>query len=114
MLGKAALRHPAGGLPEQDSDVPVPGRGELGRDPVDVRRKNYITRDMYSYMSREPTGKLMGTAGVTEQGQGTDTIMAQVLADAVGVPMDDVRVLTGDTLVTPYGGGTWGTRAPQG
>ena len=49
-------------------------------------------------------------ASVTEQGQGTDTILAQVAAATVGVAIEDVRVVTGDTMVTPYGGGTWGSR----
>ena len=47
---------------------------------------------------------------MTEQGQGTDTMLAQVVAAAVGVAIEDVRVVTGDTMVTPYGGGTWGSR----
>jgi CO/xanthine dehydrogenase Mo-binding subunit/aerobic-type carbon monoxide dehydrogenase small subunit (CoxS/CutS family) len=158
---------------------------ELGLDPIDVRRKNLLTSDMYPYTTPtglfleklshqesletllalanyvelrrerdalrrqrvyrglglavfldltvpaaqtygtggarissqdgttirlEPTGKLTVIASVTEQGQGTDTILAQVAATAVGVPIEDVRVVTGDTLVTPYGGGTWGSR----
>ncbi|HTY78542.1 MAG TPA: xanthine dehydrogenase family protein molybdopterin-binding subunit [Candidatus Bathyarchaeia archaeon] len=58
----------------------------------------------------EPTGKLTCMTGVTEQGQGTDTMIAQVVASTVGVRMEDVRVLTGDTMVSPYGGGTWASR----
>jgi carbon-monoxide dehydrogenase large subunit len=58
----------------------------------------------------EPTGTLTCLTGVTEQGQGTDAMIAQVMASAVGVRMEDVRVLTGDTMVTPYGGGTWASR----
>jgi carbon-monoxide dehydrogenase large subunit len=58
----------------------------------------------------EPTGKVTCLTGVTEQGQGTDTMLAQVVATAVGVPLEDVRVLTGDTLISPYGGGTWASR----
>src|SRR6185503_15475746 len=58
----------------------------------------------------EPSGKLTVLASVTEQGQGTDTILAQVAAATVGVAIEDVRVVTGDTMVTPYGGGTWGSR----
>ena len=58
----------------------------------------------------EPSGKLTCLTGVTEQGQGTDTMIAQVVASTVGVPMEDVRVLTGDTMVSPYGGGTWASR----
>jgi carbon-monoxide dehydrogenase large subunit len=48
--------------------------------------------------------------GVGEQGQGTETIFAQIAADAVGVPLDRVKVITGDTDLTPYGGGTWASR----
>ena len=58
----------------------------------------------------EPSGRLTCMTGVTEQGQGTDTMIAQVVASTVGVPMEDVRVLTGDTMVSPYGGGTWASR----
>lgn len=158
---------------------------ELELDPVEVRRKNYVTRDMYPYTATtgyfferlsheealdklleisdypalcaerdalrargiyrglglcafielttpgpafygvggarissqdgctiklEPSGKLICLTGVTEQGQGTDTMIAQVVATAVGVRLEDVRVLTGDTMVSPYGGGTWASR----
>ena len=58
----------------------------------------------------EPTGMVTVLCSVTEQGQGTDGIFAQIAASALGVTMDKVRVLTGDTAVTPYGGGTWASR----
>src|SRR5881296_1115767 len=58
----------------------------------------------------EPTGMLTVLCSVTEQGQGTETIFAQIAASAVGVTLDKVRVITGDTAVTPYGGGTWASR----
>ncbi|MEX3010530.1 xanthine dehydrogenase family protein molybdopterin-binding subunit [Hoeflea sp. TYP-13] len=58
----------------------------------------------------DPTGGITATTGVTEQGQGTETIIAQVAATAVGVPIEQVRVLTGDTEIVPYGGGTWASR----
>ena len=58
----------------------------------------------------EPTGMLTVLCSVTEQGQGTEAIFAQIAASAVGVSMDKVRVITGDTSVTPYGGGTWASR----
>jgi carbon-monoxide dehydrogenase large subunit len=59
----------------------------------------------------EPNGGVLCSVGVTEQGQGTDTIMAQIAATALGVPMEGVRVISGDTDATPYGGGTFGSRA---
>lgn len=58
----------------------------------------------------DPSGTITCAIGVTEQGQGTETIVAQVAASAVGVPLDRVRVITGDTEITPYGGGTWASR----
>ena len=58
----------------------------------------------------EPQGTITCAIGVTEQGQGTEGIIAQVAATAVGVAIENVRVITGDTDNTPYGGGTWGSR----
>jgi carbon-monoxide dehydrogenase large subunit len=58
----------------------------------------------------EPTGMVTVLCSVTEQGQGTEGIFAQIAASAVGVSMDKVKVITGDTGVTPYGGGTWASR----
>ena len=58
----------------------------------------------------EPTGMVTVLCSVTEQGQGTDGILAQIAASALGVTMEKVRVITGDTAVTPYGGGTWASR----
>jgi aerobic carbon-monoxide dehydrogenase large subunit len=50
-------------------------------------------------------------SGVTEQGQGTEAVLAQCVASSFGVPLDRVRVVIGDTDNTPYGGGTWASRA---
>ena len=58
----------------------------------------------------EPTGTVTCMVSVTEQGQGTEAVFAQIAASAVGVTMDRVRVVTGDTGITPYGGGTWASR----
>lgn len=58
----------------------------------------------------DPTGTIICATGVTEQGQGTEAIIAQIAATAVGVTMEKVRVITGDTDATPYGGGTWASR----
>lgn len=58
----------------------------------------------------EPTGTVTVMVGVGEQGQGTEGVFMQVAADAVGVSVDKVRIITGDTDVTPYGGGTWASR----
>ena len=58
----------------------------------------------------EPTGMVTVMVSVTEQGQGSEAVFAQIAATAVGVSLDKVRVITGDTATTPYGGGTWASR----
>jgi carbon-monoxide dehydrogenase large subunit len=59
----------------------------------------------------DATGAVICQSGVTEQGQGTESILAQIVATSFGVPIERVRVITGDTDNTPYGGGTWASRA---
>ncbi|HEX2217053.1 MAG TPA: xanthine dehydrogenase family protein molybdopterin-binding subunit, partial [Xanthobacteraceae bacterium] len=56
-------------------------------------------------------GAVICHTGVTEQGQGAEAVVAQCVATAFGVPIARVRVITGDTDNTPYGGGTWASRA---
>lgn len=48
--------------------------------------------------------------GVASQGQGHETVLAQVAAEAMAVPVERVRVRIGDTGAVPYGVGTWGSR----
>lgn len=57
-----------------------------------------------------PAGDVHCAISVTEQGQGTETIIAQVVADQLGVTPDRVKVTTGDTDTTPSGGATWACR----
>ena len=59
----------------------------------------------------EPSGGVICMVGVTDQGQGVDTVMGQIAAAALGIPMDAIRVIEGDTDATPYGGGTYASRA---
>nr|WP_306268995.1 xanthine dehydrogenase family protein molybdopterin-binding subunit [Pararhizobium sp. IMCC3301] len=55
-------------------------------------------------------GALHVSSSITEQGQGTNAIMAQIAAGVFGVDIERVRVTTGDTATVPYGGGTWASR----
>jgi carbon-monoxide dehydrogenase large subunit len=59
----------------------------------------------------DATGMLSIHSGVTEQGQGAEAVLAQCVASSFGVPIERVRVVTGDTDNVPYGGGTWASRA---
>ncbi|MGK6316892.1 xanthine dehydrogenase family protein molybdopterin-binding subunit [Neorhizobium sp. DT-125] len=57
-----------------------------------------------------PSGEVHCSISVTEQGQGTETIIGQIVADQLGVDHAKVRVMTGDTDSTPHGGATWACR----
>src|SRR6185437_14312047 len=161
--------------------------GELGMDPVDVRRKNFIPADAFPYTSGgtltydsgnyqgtldkalemadysgfrqqqqqtrqqgryqgiglstyvevcglapspaagamgfqgglwEPatirmlaTGKVVVLTGTSPHGQGEETTFAQLVGDMLGVPVEDVDVVHGDTGAIPMGWGTYGSRS---
>ncbi len=57
-----------------------------------------------------PSGEVHCLISIGEHGQGTETIVAQIVADQLGVALDAVRVFTGDTDVTPHGGANWACR----
>jgi aerobic carbon-monoxide dehydrogenase large subunit len=58
-----------------------------------------------------PTGKAQLSISVQTQGQGHETTFAQIVAEELGIPPDDIEVVHGDTDVTPYGLGTYGSRS---
>ena len=57
-----------------------------------------------------PTGKVNVMVGSSPHGQGEETTFAQIVANEVGVEVDDVEVIHGDTDLTPMGWGTYGSR----
>jgi carbon-monoxide dehydrogenase large subunit len=58
-----------------------------------------------------PTGKAILKLGVRTQGQGHETTFAQIVAEELGIPYEDVEVQEGDTDNTPYGLGTYASRS---
>jgi aerobic carbon-monoxide dehydrogenase large subunit len=58
-----------------------------------------------------PTGKAILKLGVKTQGQGHETTFAQIVAEELGIPPQDVLVQEGDTDNTPYGLGTYASRS---
>src|SRR5438128_8826131 len=58
-----------------------------------------------------PTGKAVLKLGVKAQGQGHETTFAQIVAEELGIPPEDVEVQEGDTDHTPYGLGTYASRS---
>ena len=59
----------------------------------------------------ETSGRVNVATGLTLQGQGHQTAFAQIVADELGVPIDDVYVTTGDTRKMAYAVGTFASRA---
>jgi carbon-monoxide dehydrogenase large subunit len=59
----------------------------------------------------EPSGKVTVLTGVSPHGQGEETTFAQIAADELGIDIDDMLVLHGDTAIVQYGIGTFGSRA---
>ena len=155
---------------------------ELGIDPVEIRRKNFIPADAFPYMPNtglgatydtgeyakaldaalehagydqlraeqkarrdrgdrsllgigvasyleisapmvltkefgsveiEDDGTVTARVGTSAHGQGHETAFSQIVADTLGVPFENVRVLHSDTAEVPRGGGTGGSRSGQ-
>jgi carbon-monoxide dehydrogenase large subunit len=57
------------------------------------------------------TGKVVVTIGTQPHGQGHETMAAQIVADELGIPVDDIIVQHSDTLGTPFGYGSYGSRS---
>jgi carbon-monoxide dehydrogenase large subunit len=81
------------------------GPGFYGDGDVRVSTRDYCT------LRLEPNGAVVCQSSVTEQGQGVESGIAQIVAETIGLPRDRVRMVTGDTATTGHGGGTWGSRS---
>jgi CO/xanthine dehydrogenase Mo-binding subunit len=58
----------------------------------------------------ERDGTAVVLTGATDVGQGSSTVLAQIAAEALGIPYEDVTVVTGDTLICPYDAGSVASR----
>ncbi|MDL4776199.1 xanthine dehydrogenase family protein molybdopterin-binding subunit [Actinomadura xylanilytica] len=65
----------------------------------------------YASVRMLPSGKVEVVTGASAHGQGHETAWAQIAADRLGVPFDDVKVLHGDTAVAHKGMDTYGSRS---
>lgn len=59
----------------------------------------------------DPMGKVTLLTGTSPHGQGLETTLAQIVADELGIELEDIVVLHGDTDSIPYGNGTMGSRS---
>jgi len=58
-----------------------------------------------------PTGKVEVVTGTSPHGQGHETAWSQIASDIIGVPVEDIEVVHGDTGRSPYGMDTYGSRS---
>jgi carbon-monoxide dehydrogenase large subunit len=65
----------------------------------------------YGSIEIAPDGAVVAHTGSSSHGQGHETSFAQVVADQLGVAVENVRIMHGDTETTPSGGGTGGSRS---
>jgi 4-hydroxybenzoyl-CoA reductase alpha subunit len=73
------------------------------------RYYGFNSNDAFVKMADDGTVSVITSA--LDMGQGAQTIMAQIVAEELGVPMEDIRILTNDTDLTPYDLGSWGSRS---
>ncbi len=90
------------------------GWGEVQREPAPHLRRGKGIATMIKptltpsssncVINMEEDGRVIVVSAAPEVGSGQDTVLAQIAADAVGVPLADVRIPPTDTAVTPYNG----------
>jgi carbon-monoxide dehydrogenase large subunit len=67
----------------------------------------------YGSVELQPDGRIRVVSGATPFGQGHDTVWSMIVADRLGVAMDEVEIVRGDTDLVPAGGLTVGSRSVQ-
>lgn len=69
-----------------------------------------ISSDETAVLRMEPSGVVRVATANTDQGQGADQALMQIVADVLNLPVEDVSVTSGDSAHCPYGGGAFGSR----
>jgi carbon-monoxide dehydrogenase large subunit len=81
-----------------------------GTVPTHFGASGNWTSQESAFVRVDPDGSVTVSSGGTSQGQGTVSLLATVVADALGVPIESIGVVLGDTDRCPYGLGAWGSR----
>ena len=85
-------------------EMTAPGSGIYGAGKVKISSADGCT------LRLEPSGSVTCITSNCDQGQGTETAIRQLVAQALGVTLERVRIVLGDTAVTPVGGGAFASR----
>lgn len=86
-------------------------RTAYGTPTMSQRRMGMTPGYDTAQVRMDPTGEVVVTTGTCAHGQGHETTFGQLVADALGVHPDRVRVRQGDTDLASYGWGTFGSRS---
>ena len=79
---------------------------------LEISAPMVLTRE-FGAVEIEDDGTVTARVGTSAHGQGHETAFSQIIADTLGVPFENVRVLHSDTDEVPRGGGTGGSRSGQ-
>jgi aerobic carbon-monoxide dehydrogenase large subunit len=79
---------------------------------LEISAPMVLTREFGS-VEIEDDGTVSARVGTSAHGQGHETAFSQIIADTLGVPFENVRVMHSDTALVPRGGGTGGSRSGQ-
>ena len=86
-------------------------RTAYGTPTMSQRRMGMTPGYDTALVRMDPTGEVIITTGTCGHGQGHETTFAQIVADRLGVHPGNVKLRQGDTDLTSYGWGTWGSRS---
>ena len=78
-----------------------------------VEVTNGISEEEFGAVEITPSGEAIVRTGSLSQGQGHETTFAQIAAERLGLPIEKVTVIRGDTDVVPRGTGTYGSKSTQ-
>jgi aerobic carbon-monoxide dehydrogenase large subunit len=78
-----------------------------------VEITNGISETEFGAVDITPAGEAILRTGSFSQGQGHETTFAQIVAERLGLPIEKITVIKGDTDVVPRGTGTYGSKSTQ-
>jgi nicotinate dehydrogenase subunit B len=81
----------------------------VGDSSILQAQQGSLPSDFNAFLRIGADGRVTGYTGKIEMGQGNATALAQILADEVGVSLESVDMVMGDTSLCPWDGGTWGS-----
>jgi carbon-monoxide dehydrogenase large subunit len=86
-------------------------RTAYGTATMGMRKMQMTPGFDVSHVRMDPSGDVVVTSGTCGHGQGHETTFAQIVADRLGIRPERVKLRQGDTDLTSFGWGTWGSRS---